>query len=175
MFRWLGPSAENVGKSHGKCENNAWGKMNIFGLFFCPWIAISCKKNGVRVLISFPMFLVLFVFSHDFDTVFSWFYCPCLPISRFDPDNCDRSASNIVQKCTDNIHIRIHIHMHMHIHIHSSRNLQMCSILTLKGISKKPELAKVLCENSGTDVGRLMDKYNLDLSLVARLGSHSAP
>ena len=45
---------------------------------------------------------------------------------------------------------------------------------TLKGGAKKPELAKVLCENSGTDVEWLMDKFNLDLSLVARLGGHSA-
>ena len=40
--------------------------------------------------------------------------------------------------------------------------------------AKKPELAKVLCENSGADVGWLMDKFNLDLSLVARLGGLSA-
>ena len=45
---------------------------------------------------------------------------------------------------------------------------------TLKGGAKKPEFAKVLCENSGTDVEWLMDKFNLDLSLVARLGGHSA-
>ena len=43
-----------------------------------------------------------------------------------------------------------------------------------EGRAKKPELAKVLCENSGTDVDWLMDKFNLDLSLVARLGGHSA-
>lgn len=29
--------------------------------------------------------------------------------------------------------------------------------------------------NSGADVDWLMDKFNLDLSLVARLGGHSAP
>ena len=46
---------------------------------------------------------------------------------------------------------------------------------TVKGGAKKPELAKVLCENSGIDVECLMDNFNLDLSLVARLGSHSAP
>jgi len=46
---------------------------------------------------------------------------------------------------------------------------------TLKGGAKKPELAKVLCENSGADVDWLMDKFNLDLSLVARLGGHSEP
>ena len=44
----------------------------------------------------------------------------------------------------------------------------------LKGGAKTPELAKVLCENSGTDVEWLMDKFNLDLSLVARLGGHAA-
>merc|ERR1719506_3101206 len=46
---------------------------------------------------------------------------------------------------------------------------------TMKGGAKKPELAKVLCENSGADVDWLMDKFNLDLSLVARLGGHSEP
>merc|ERR1719453_1121147 len=46
---------------------------------------------------------------------------------------------------------------------------------TLKGGAKKPELAAVLCENSGADVDWLMDKFSLDLSLVARLGGHSEP
>merc|ERR1719453_2782925 len=46
---------------------------------------------------------------------------------------------------------------------------------TLKGGAKRPEVARVLCENSGTDVEWLMDVFNLDLSLVARLGGHSAP
>ena len=46
---------------------------------------------------------------------------------------------------------------------------------TLKGGAKKPELVKVLCENSGADVEWLMDRFYLDLSLVARLGGHSAP
>merc|ERR1719353_1936091 len=46
---------------------------------------------------------------------------------------------------------------------------------TLRGGAKKPELAKVLCENSGPGVDWLMDKFDLDLSLVARLGGHSAP
>merc|ERR1712127_99864 len=46
---------------------------------------------------------------------------------------------------------------------------------TLKGGAKRPEVAKVLCGNSGNDVDWLVDKFNLDLSLVARLGCHSAP
>merc|ERR1712054_150855 len=46
---------------------------------------------------------------------------------------------------------------------------------TLKGGAKRPEIARVLCENSGRDVEWLMDVFNLDLSLVARLGGHSAP
>jgi len=46
---------------------------------------------------------------------------------------------------------------------------------TLKGGAKKPELAKVLCGNSGNDVDWLVEKFDLDLSLVARLGGHSAP
>ena len=56
----------------------------------------------------------------------------------------------------------------------ASKIQQICSRQTLKGDAKKPELAKVLRENSGTDVEWLMDKFNLDLSLVARLGGHSA-
>jgi len=46
---------------------------------------------------------------------------------------------------------------------------------TLKGGAKRPELVKVLCGNSGPDVDWLVDKFGLDLSLVARLGGHSAP
>jgi len=46
---------------------------------------------------------------------------------------------------------------------------------TLKGGAKKPELAKVLCQNSAADVDWLIDKFDLDLSLVARLGGHSQP
>jgi flavocytochrome c len=46
---------------------------------------------------------------------------------------------------------------------------------TLKGGAKKPELVKVLCGNSGADVDWLVDEFDLDLSLVARLGGHSAP
>merc|ERR1719238_1814322 len=46
---------------------------------------------------------------------------------------------------------------------------------TLRGGAKKPELVKVLCGNSGPDVEWLMDKFDLDLSLVARLGGHSQP
>merc|ERR1712061_957629 len=46
---------------------------------------------------------------------------------------------------------------------------------TLKGGAKKPELAKVLCTNSAADVDWLVDKFDLDLSLVARLGGHSQP
>jgi len=46
---------------------------------------------------------------------------------------------------------------------------------TLKGGAKKPDVVKVLCGNSGADVDWLVEKFNLDLSLVARLGGHSAP
>jgi len=46
---------------------------------------------------------------------------------------------------------------------------------TLKGGAKKPEVAKVLCGNSGKDVDWLMDTFDLDLSLLARLGGHSMP
>merc|ERR1712008_56063 len=46
---------------------------------------------------------------------------------------------------------------------------------TLKGGAKKPDVVKVLCGNSGLDVDWLVEKFDLDLSLVARLGGHSAP
>merc|ERR1712177_1351 len=46
---------------------------------------------------------------------------------------------------------------------------------TLKGGAKRPEVAKVLCGNSGADVDWLVEKFDLDLSLVARLGGHSMP
>merc|ERR1711988_941571 len=46
---------------------------------------------------------------------------------------------------------------------------------TLKGGAKKPEVAKVLCCESGPGVDWLMDKFELDLSLLARLGGHSMP
>merc|ERR1712127_701197 len=46
---------------------------------------------------------------------------------------------------------------------------------TLKGGAKRPEVVKVLCGNSGEDVDWLVEKFNLDLSLVARLGGHSMP
>merc|ERR1711939_412821 len=45
---------------------------------------------------------------------------------------------------------------------------------TLKGGAKKPEVAKVLCNESGPGVDWL-DKFELDLSLIARLGGHSMP
>merc|ERR1712084_45693 len=46
---------------------------------------------------------------------------------------------------------------------------------TLKGGAKKPEIAKVLCYESGPGVDWLVDKFELDLSLIARLGGHSMP
>jgi len=46
---------------------------------------------------------------------------------------------------------------------------------TMKGGAKRPDVVKVLCGNSGADVDWLVDKFDLDLSLVARLGGHSAP
>merc|ERR1719198_1699357 len=46
---------------------------------------------------------------------------------------------------------------------------------TLKGGAKKPEVVKVLCGNSGADVDWLVEKFDLDLSLLARLGGRSAP
>merc|ERR1719439_284796 len=54
-------------------------------------------------------------------------------------------------------------------------SIELFTADTLKGGAKRPEVAKVLCGNSGADVDWLMEKFNLDLSLVARLGGHSAP
>ena len=42
-------------------------------------------------------------------------------------------------------------------------------------MAPQPKLAILMCENSGTVVEWLMDKFNLDVSLVARVGGHSAP
>merc|ERR1719438_670951 len=54
--------------------------------------------------------------------------------------------------------------------------LSSCSHQTpSRVVQKKPEVVKVLCGNSGADVDWLVEKFNLDLSLVARLGGHSAP
>merc|ERR1712216_565668 len=43
------------------------------------------------------------------------------------------------------------------------------------GGANKPEVAKVLCCESGPGVDWLVDKFELDLSLLARLGGHSMP
>jgi len=53
--------------------------------------------------------------------------------------------------------------------------VQLFTSDTLKGGAKRPEVAKLLCANSGPDVDWLVDKFDLDLSLVARLGGHSMP
>ena len=37
---------------------------------------------------------------------------------------------------------------------------------TLKGGAKKPEIAKILCANSGADVDWLIDKFDLSLKLA---------
>jgi len=54
-------------------------------------------------------------------------------------------------------------------------SVELFSSDCLKGGAKKPELVKVLANNSGPDCDWLMDVFGLDLSLVARLGGHSAP
>mmetsp|Transcript_19631 Transcript_19631/g.43512 ORF Transcript_19631/g.43512 Transcript_19631/m.43512 type:complete len:519 (+) Transcript_19631:53-1609(+) len=46
---------------------------------------------------------------------------------------------------------------------------------TLKGGAKKPDVVEVLCCESGPSVNWLIDKFELDLSLLARLGGHSMP
>jgi len=54
-------------------------------------------------------------------------------------------------------------------------SIELFTADTLKGGAKKPEVVKVLCGNSGADCDWLMDVFNLDLSLLARLGGHSMP
>ena len=46
---------------------------------------------------------------------------------------------------------------------------------TLRGGSRREDLAKVLCYESGPGVEWLKDNFKLDLSLVSRLGGHSQP
>lgn len=46
---------------------------------------------------------------------------------------------------------------------------------TLRGGAKRPDLAKVLTHESGPAVEWLIDNFNLDLSLISRLGGHSQP
>ena len=46
---------------------------------------------------------------------------------------------------------------------------------TLKGGAKEPKLAMIMSENNAAGVQWSMDKFTLDLSLVPRLGGHSAP
>ena len=43
----MGLSAENVGKSQGKCENNALEKMIVFGPFWGPWLTISRQETSL--------------------------------------------------------------------------------------------------------------------------------
>ncbi|CAE8636831.1 unnamed protein product [Polarella glacialis] len=46
---------------------------------------------------------------------------------------------------------------------------------TLRGGASSTEMVRILCENSGPDLGWLQSTFDLDLSLVARLGGHSQP
>ena len=44
--RYVPGVSQIVGKSQGKCKNNALGKMAVFGPFFGPWMAIACQKRS---------------------------------------------------------------------------------------------------------------------------------
>ncbi|CAE8722930.1 unnamed protein product [Polarella glacialis] len=46
---------------------------------------------------------------------------------------------------------------------------------TLRGGASSTEMVRILCENSGPDLEWLQSTFDLDLSLVARLGGHSQP
>ena len=54
-------------------------------------------------------------------------------------------------------------------------NIEIFTKDCMKGGAKKPALVKVLACNSGDDVNWLVDEFDLDLSLLARLGGHSMP
>lgn len=45
---------------------------------------------------------------------------------------------------------------------------------TMRGGATQPHLAKVLCDESGPSVDWLVEKFDLDLSLLSQLGGHSA-
>merc|ERR1711972_843742 len=46
---------------------------------------------------------------------------------------------------------------------------------TMRGGAKRPDLVEVLTGESAPSVDWLVDKFDLDLSLVSRLGGHSNP
>merc|ERR1712226_1010626 len=46
---------------------------------------------------------------------------------------------------------------------------------TMRGGASRPDLVKVLCEESAPAVDWIIDKFGVDLSLVSRLGGHSMP
>jgi len=46
---------------------------------------------------------------------------------------------------------------------------------TMKGGASRPDLVKVLCEESAPSVDWITDAFGVDLSLVSRLGGHSQP
>merc|ERR1719345_130699 len=46
---------------------------------------------------------------------------------------------------------------------------------TMRGGASRPDLVKVLCEESAPAVDWITDAFGVDLSLVSRLGGHSMP
>jgi len=46
---------------------------------------------------------------------------------------------------------------------------------TMRGGAQRPDLVKVLCDESAPGVDWIVDKFGVDLSLVSRLGGHSMP
>merc|ERR1712217_577326 len=46
---------------------------------------------------------------------------------------------------------------------------------TMRGGASRPDLVKVLCNESAPSVDWIVDKFGVDLSLVSRLGGHSMP
>ena len=76
----IGPSAENVGKSQGKCKKTMRReKRAVFGRCGSPWMTTSCENKRP----CFEKFANISCVFFDFPTLFSSFkpFFPYLPIS----------------------------------------------------------------------------------------------
>merc|ERR1712232_1016081 len=57
--------------------------------------------------------------------------------------------------------------------IHDSQEIFAADCM--RGGASRPDLVKVLCDESAPSVEWITDKFGVDLSLVSRLGGHSQP
>ena len=165
--------SENVGKTWGTCENNTSVKMaaDIF------WSMDDQIVPKTRIFTSLQIFLAFFLFDHIKVTT-------CLASCRLHfclfsgvyhkhtthTTDCTQLAG---QHTIHNIRTRHLFGAHFDGFgvcfgpSHRCRRRFGWDVSEVR--AKKPELAKLLCENSGADVEWLLDKFNLDLFLVARL------